>query len=305
MPTTTLTHGRVTWTNITQPNDTDMVQLAQKYPDFHPLNLKDTMSDTEFPKLDHHDGYVFLIVQLPYYDPAERLFRAEEVDIFVAKGTLVTSHSGKLDVLTEMFRSATHDQNVRETLMGRGASPLLYELLSRLVDSIMPLAQRYDHDIHHIEANLFSSDTRHILNEIALVRRDLIALRHITRPQVPVIRQLAEGNWPWIHDDLTLYWHDIGDTLAVLESRLDENIEVVSGLSETIDTLASHRIDEVVRVLTIITVLTLPLTLLSTIFSMNVVLPFEEHPASFFVVIAFGVLLTATLVWYLRTKRWL
>lgn len=305
MPTSLLTYGRVTWTNIVQPNDADMTQLAQRYPAFHPLNLKDTLSDTEFPKLDHHDGYVFMVAQLPYFDPVERLFQAEEIDIFVAKGTLVTTSSGKLETLNDMFRSATQDQNVREMLLGRGASPLLYELLSRLVESVMPLAQRYDHDIQHIEANLFSSDTRHILTEIALARRDLIALRHIVRPQLPVIRQLAAGNWAWIHDDLTLYWNDIGDTLALLQSRLDENIEVVSGLSETIDTLASHRIDEVVRVLTIITVLTLPLTLLSTIFSMNVVLPFETHPAAFFVVITLGILLTATLVGYLRNKRWL
>ncbi len=305
MPTSILTHGRVTWTNIVRPVQADLAELAQRYPQFHPLNLKDILSQTEVPKLDHHDDYLFLIVALPHYDVAERLYRAEEVDIFIAKGNLVTASTGDAPILNETFRSAAQDQHVRETLMGRGASPLLYELLNRFLESIMPLPEGFDRDIRHIEANLFSSDTRHILNEIALARRDLIALRHILRPQLPVVRALADGEWPWMHEELTLYWSDIYDSLARLEARLDEHVEVIGGLSETIDTLASHRIDEVVRVLTIITVLTLPLTLLSTVFSMNVVLPYEDRPAVFFAVVIFGVTLTAGLVWYLRRKRWL
>jgi len=305
MPTTILTHGRVTWTNIVQPAQADIDQLSARYPHFHPLNLQDCLNEIEMPKLDHHDDYLFLVVHLPLYDRAERMYRTEEVDIFIAKSTLATIHSGRLQALNEFFRSAQQDQYVRESLMGRGASPLLYELLIRFVNYGLPLTQRFDHDLQHIEKNLFNSDTRHILNEIAIVRRDLIALRHIVKPQLPITRALAEGNWPWIHEDLTLYWSDISDHLAQLQARLDEHIDVVSGLSETIDTLASHRIDEVVRVLTIITVLTLPLSLLSTVFGMNIVLPFKDHPAAFFAVVGFGVALTATLVWYLRSRKWL
>ncbi len=305
MPTTLLTHGRVTWTNITQPTQADMDQLGARYPHFHPLNLKDCLSPAEFPKLDHHDEYLFIVVHLPGYDEAEKLYRREEVDIFAARGVLVTAHSGRLNSLNELFRSATQDQYVREQLLGRGASPLLYELLHRLVGEVDPATERFDHDLQQIEASLFGSDPRRILNEIAVARRDLIALRHILKPQLPVIRALVEGNWPWIHDDLTLYWKDISDHLAQLQARLDEHCEVIGGLSETIDTLASHRIDEVVRVLTVITVLTLPLTLLSTLFGMNVALPYEEHPAAFFIVLGIGLALTGILVFYLRRRRWL
>ncbi|MBI3244235.1 MAG: magnesium transporter CorA family protein [Chloroflexi bacterium] len=305
MPTSLLTHGRVTWTNIVKPTQDDINGLSARYPQFHPLNLKDCLSELEFPKLDHHDDYLFMVVQMPVHDDKAQFSRPVEVDIFVARGTLVTSHSGQLPPLDDLFTQAQKDADARERLMGRGASPLLYHLLDAFIGYNFPLVQRLDHEIHHIEDNLFSNDTRHILNEIALVRRELIALRRILRPQLDVIASLATGNWPFIHDDLTLYWGDINDRLKQTQSMLDEHIEVVDGLSDTIDTLASHRIDEVVRVLTIITVLTLPLTLLSTIFSMNVVLPFKEHPASFYVVIAFGVALTAALVWYLRQRRWL
>ena len=108
-----------------------------------------------------------------------------------------------------------------------------------------------------------------------------------------------------IHEELDPYWNDITDHLSQLRWILDEQMEVVNGLSDTIDTLASHRIDEVVRVLTVVTVLTLPLTVLATIFGMNVALPYAEHPLLFFVVVGLGLTLTIVLVRYLRGRRWL
>ncbi len=305
MPTTLLTHGRVTWMDIVHPTQEDMDQLGARYPQFHPLNLKDCLTEQEFPKLDHHDDYLFLVVQMPVYDKKASFSRPAEVDIFIARGTLVTSHGGQLPPLNDLFTQAQNDAEARERWMGRGASPLLYHLLDAFVEYSLPIIHHLDHDIHHVEENLFGDDTRHILNEIALVRRDLIALRRILRPQLDVVRALATGDWPFIHDDLTLYWGDIGDRLKQVESMLDEHIEVVNGLSDTIDTLASHRIDEVVRVLTVITVVTLPLTLMSTIFGMNVIMPFAQHPLLFFGVIGVGIALTVSLVWYLRRRKWL
>jgi magnesium transporter len=305
MPTTLLTHGRVTWTDIVKPTQDDIHQLSARYPQFHPLNLQDCLTELEFPKLDHHDDYLFMVVQMPVYDKQANFCRPAEVDIFITRGTLVTSHGGQLPPLTGLFAQAQNDAEARERLMGRGASPLLYHLLDSFVGYGLPIIYHLDRDIHHIEENLFGDDTRHILNEIALVRRDLITLRRIIRPQLDVVRALATGNWPFIHDDLTLYWGDITDRLKQVESMLEEHIEVVNGLSDTIDTLASHRIDEVVRVLTVITVVTLPLTLMSTIFGMNVIMPFAQHPLLFFGVIGLGVALTVALVWYLRRRKWL
>lgn len=305
MPTTILNRGRVTWTNLVKPTPEDIDELSERYPQFHPLNLQDCLTNLVFPKLDAHDDHLFLVVQFPAWDAKDRVSRPSEVDIFIAKGTLVTSHSGELRPLNDLFARAQADQAGETKLLERGASPLLYDILSALVDYCVPILGRAEQTIRHIEQDLFNEDTRHTLNEIALIRRDLIAIRRILKPQQEVIRELVRGNWPFIHDDLNIYWDDIAAHLAQHQATLDEQIEVVGGLSETIDTLASHRIDEVVRVLTIITVLTLPLSLLSTIFSMNVEMPYRTHPLLFFVVISAGVALTAILLWYLRKRRWL
>src|SRR3972149_4625997 len=106
MATDILTHGRVTWTHIVRPTAEDIRDLAARYPQFHALNLQDCLTESEFPKLDHHDDYLFLVVQMPVRDDRERISRPAEVDIFVAKGTLVTSHGGRLPPLADLFARA-------------------------------------------------------------------------------------------------------------------------------------------------------------------------------------------------------
>jgi len=305
MTTTTLTHERVTWTNIVHPTPEDIEQLAARYPQFHPLNLQDCLTEREFPKLDHYHDYLFLVVHLPFWDMGERISRPAEVDIFVAHGILVTSHRGELTPLVELFDNVQTNVGLRAELMERGASPLLHYLLNMLVDYCFPIIHLVGKNLRHIEDNMFHNDTRHILYEVAVVRRDIIALCSILQPQLDVVGKLVRGNWPFIHEELDPYWGDISDHLAQLCSILDEYTEVIAGLSETIDTLASHRIDEVVRLLTIVTVLTLPLTLLATIFGMNIIMPMAEHPLLFYTVIGLGLAVTVWLLWYLRRHNWL
>ena len=102
-----------------------------------------------------------------------------------------------------------------------------------------------------------------------------------------------------------MYWDDLSDHLTRLLGMLNEHVEVISGLSDTIDTLASHHIDGVVRLLTLITILTVPLTVLSTIFGMNVALPYGNHPLPFYLINIVGIVLTAGVIWYLHRRNWI
>ncbi len=287
------------------PDAQDIQQLSARYPQFHALNLQDCLTELEFPKLDHFDDYLFLVVQFPLWDDSEKVPRPAEIDIFVARGTLVTSHQGQVDVLDKLFARAQGDLQARVEMMGQGASPLLYCVLSALIDGCFPLIHTVDHDLRHLENGLFKDGARHILNEIAGVRHSLISMRHILGPQIDVVRSLERGNWPFIHEDLDIYWGDISDHLTQLVARLEEDAEVVAGLSETVDTLASHRIDDVVRLLTVVTVITLPLSLLAAIFGMNIAMPFAEHPLLFYAILAVGLIFTLVMIWYLNRQKWL
>ncbi|MAU00280.1 MAG: hypothetical protein CL608_24330 [Anaerolineaceae bacterium] len=305
MSTDILQYGRVSWINITNPTPEDMQSLAEKYPNFHPLHLGDSLSELELPKLDVGDDYLFMVAQLPRWNGEARVCYPTEIDIFVASGVLVTIHANEIKPLHELFTVAQAEEAKRQAMMGQGASPLLYQLMDTLVNYCDPILEKVNQTIRHIELSLFEEDMEHILYEVAVARRGVIAIRHILRPQLDVMRELGQGDWPFIQGHLDMYWDDIADHLTRLLSMLDEHVEVIGGLSDTIDTLASHRIDGVIRLLTIITILTVPLTVLSTIFGMNVDLPYGSGPALFYTVNAIGVVLTIGVILYLRRRSWL
>jgi magnesium transporter len=305
MATINLQFQNVNWTNIIHPTSEDLHGLSDRYPNFHPLNLKDCLTELEYPKLDHHDHYLFLVVQMPYQDQEEKILRPAEVDIFISHGTLVTVHRGELKTMQLMYTVLRSDEERRGEWMGKGASPLLYNLLNALVDDCYPLAHQLGLRLRHIEESLFNNNVRHLLLEIAGLRRDIIIMRSIMKSQLEIIQSLIRGSWSFIQEDLDPYWGDINDHLSQLCSLTDQYSEVINGLADTIDTLASHRIDEVVRLLTITTVLSLPVTILATIFGMNIVMPFSQHPLLFYGIIAAGFGLTIWIIWFLRKRNWL
>ncbi|MCB9008267.1 MAG: magnesium transporter CorA family protein [Ardenticatenaceae bacterium] len=305
MTTENLQYGRVTWINITNPTREDLDVLSRQYPNFHPLHLGDSLSELEFPKLDVGDDYLFIVAQLPRWNGEARICYPAEIDIFVASGVLVTVHNGEIKPLNEMFATAEADEAMMGEMMGKGASPLLYQLMDTLVRYCDPILEKVNQTIRQIELSLFEEDMEHILYEVAVARRGVIAIRHILRPQLDVVRELERGSWPFIQGHLDMYWDDVGDHLTRLLSMLDEHVEVIGGLSDTVDTLASHRIDGVVRLLTLITILTVPLTVLSTIFGMNVALPYGDHPLPFYLINVIGIVMTAGVIWYLHRRRWL
>lgn len=302
----TVIHNHTTWANLVRPLPEDVHHLQTLYPHFHPLNLRDCLRDLEFPKIDHHDEYLFIVIQFPYWDERNQIYRPSEVDIFISAHLLVTAHTGVLTPLTSLIGRIQKDDAWRGQLMDQGASALLYEILHELIDYCYPLLQNVNQNIRHIEEHMFQADTEHILHDIAQIRREVIALRHILRPQCDVLENLERGQWPFLQADMALYWSNLGDHLAQLRAMLDEHMDVVNGLSDTIDTLASHRIDGVVRVLTLITILTAPLTLLATVFGINVdLLPAQFHPVLFFGINICGIGLTIALLVYLRRRHWL
>lgn len=305
MTTYQITHGRVTWLNIVQPTSADVEALRQAYPLIHPLNLEDLMSPLERPKIDEDDSYLFVVMHFPLWDPRLRLSRAAEVDLIVGRGYIITIHDGTLKPLQSLFQQCESQPDFRERLMGRGSSHVFYVIIDQLVDYVFPILRKLDANIRRIEEDIFTSDARVVIREIALLRRDAIALRRIIRQQVPIVEQLEHIEHPIILEEQEEYFGDIVDHLYKARDIIDEDFEVIGSLSDTADTLVSHRINEVMRILTVISVIMLPLTLISSIYGMNIGLPLEEHPNAFIIVSVVMMLVVVLMLAYFRRRNWL
>ncbi|MBU1878361.1 MAG: magnesium transporter CorA family protein, partial [Chloroflexi bacterium] len=216
-----------------------------------------------------------------------------------------TIHDGRLKPLLGLFGACESDEVQRERYMGRSAGHLLYQVLDKLVDYCFPILDRVVDNIEEIEDQAFGEDVRAMVRDISVVRRDLIALRRIVKPQILVIANLEHKDRDFLHEDLDVYFGDVADAVNRISDVLEDYKEVVEGLSDTIATLTSYRINEVMRVLTTISVILLPLSLLSGIYGMNIDLPLDEYPWAWVIIFGVMVFIVVGMLTYFRRKSWL
>ncbi len=305
MPCETLVHHHVTWVNITTPTPDDIARLHEAYPQFHPLNLEDCLNPNERPKLDEYEDHLFVVVQFPLWDKVNRISRPSEVHLFVGTDYVVSVHDNELKPLIKLFEECQNNQEVRDATMGSTAGHLMHSVLDALVDYISPILFKIDGKIQAIEENLFAEDIRQTIHDISFVRRDVIALRRIIRPQISVMVSLEQEDRPYIKEELEDYFGDILDHLEKACDIIEEDAEVLASLADTNDALASYRTNEVIRILTIISVIILPLTLFAGLYGMNVRLPFGEHPHAFWIMVGMMTFVSVTMLLTFRHRRWL
>lgn len=260
----------------------------------------------ERPKIDENDDYLFIVLHFPYWDERQSLSRPSEVNLIIGRGYLVTIHDGVLRPLERLWERCVENESDRERYLSRGTNHLFYTIIDQLVDYLFPMLRKVDMAIRRIEESIFAGDSRTVIRDIALTRRDIIALRRIIIRQVPIIEQLERLDHPIMHQDLEEYFGDIADHIHHARDIVDEDYEIIVGLSETADKLTSYRINETMRILTVISVIMLPLTLLSSIYGMNFTfLPLGDHPNGFFIISCVMVIIVLGMLIYFRRRNWL
>jgi magnesium transporter len=306
MSMNTVTENKVSWISIEDPTTEDIGHLRRYYP-FHPLDLEDCLSDIERPKVDEYDDYLFIVMHFPVYDPDQRVSRITELDVFIGSGYLITVHRGELKPLIDLFRECQRDERARVRHISKGAGQLLYGILDRTVDYIMRILARVGERIGEVEGRIFTEDMRSIVEEISVIRRDVIALRRIIKPQIAVISNLERKDRSFIREGMEVYFGDILDGFSRAWDELEDHREIIESLSATSESITSYRINETIRALTVISVLLLPLSVIAGIYGMNVKLPFAaagQNPYAFYGILVVMVAIIAGLLLFFRWKKW-
>ncbi|HEU5090531.1 MAG TPA: magnesium transporter CorA family protein [Roseiflexaceae bacterium] len=292
------------WLDLAYPSNEQLSYLQQRF-DFHPLHLEDVHSRIQRPKIDENEEpeYLFLVLHFPVFNEVTRLSVVSEVDIFVGQNYLVTTHDTQLRPLMRLLQSAEQPET-RNELMARGSGYLLYRIIETLVDSCFPMLYKLDMRLDRLEETIFEQDVQTTVQELSFVRRDIIALRRIIRPNIPVVRLLAAREHSFLRVDEDVYFGDLVDGLTRLWDMLEEHKEIIEGLDATLSSLTSHRINRETKLFTLISIIFLPMTLVASILGMNVMLPYAEHPLALPLALGFMALLGAGMLLYFRHKGW-
>lgn len=303
-----VTYGKLTWVYIEKPSAPEVEYLAQHFHNFHPLNLDDVLSRVQRPKIDGYGDHLFIVLHFPVFNKQNRVTTPSEVDIFIGEDYVVTVHcSGDLKPLAKFFKECQLDEETRKNYMGRSSSYLLYYILDRLVNYCFPILNKIIDNIDKLEDLIFARPVPETVRQISLIRRDLISFRRVVHPQVGVFEALEQKEYPFIKEDQEAYFGDIADHARKIWDGLEDCKEVVDGLAETSNWLTSHRIQEIMRVLTIVMALLAPGTLVASIYGMNVPLPGGQQGSLlplaglFFVMLGIAV----AMLFFFRRRHWL
>lgn len=303
-----ISEGKLTWFYIEKPSAAEVEFLKQHFK-FHPLNLDDVLSRIQRPKVDEYDDHLFIVLHFPVFDKEHRITRPSEVDVFVGENYLVTVHcSADLKPLAKFFRECQINEEKRHTYLGRSSGFLLYHILDRLVSYCFPILGKITESIDDVEDVIFAKAVPKTVQEISVIRHDLISFRRVIHPQIRVIETLEREEYPFFKEDQEAYFGDIADHTRKIWDGLEDSKEVVDGLAETSNWLTSNRIQEIMRVLTIIMAIIAPATLVASIYGMNIPLPGGLESGN---LLTLGILLLvmmfigAGMIVYARRRKWL
>ena len=300
-----LKHRNLIWHNLIRPTPEQLDDLQKEY-GFHELDIEDCLSEHERAKIDEYEDYIFLVLHFPYFQKDARRIVKEEVHIFIGSTYIITPHDGHLDVLNALWDSVQDSEEKRQEYLGKGAGYFLYELTSLLFESCFPLVDGINRELRMLEGILFEQeDEEKVLRLILELRQSVIAMRRILLPQRTLIAMLEHKSKKFIDEELDVYFDDVQDTIERQWSMLETSKEVIIALQESHEAWIQNKTNRIIRVLTIFSVMMLPLTVITGMFGMNVALPYAQDPLAFVgIAIVLFLFLIGALA-YFGWRRWL
>jgi magnesium transporter len=273
--------------------------------DFHPLDYEDVRSRNQRPKVDEYDDYLFIVLHFPRYDKKVSRLNAAEVDIFVGPDFLITLPNEPLQPIEYLFERCRTNEELRENLFSKGPGYLLYKIVDDCVDASFPMLAKMGNKLERIEEDIFEGKGEDVVRDISNVKQEIINFRKVVRPQRAAFRDLERNKARYIAEDLDIYFEDIQDASERVWDLLENYKEVVEGLEATNESAIAHRTNETFRVLTAISLIILPLTLIASVFGMNTGVPGQGSIHAFWVIMAVMVAVLVGVALFFRKRGWL
>ena len=307
-----LSAGGVTWVHLLSPTAGEAQLLASRF-GWHPLDIEDVLSRRQRPKVDVYTeddtgdgGYLFTVLHFPVYDAAVGRLNAGELDAFIGPDYLVTLPATELRPVSLLFRRCEENEEFRDQLLSRGSGRLFYEVLDDLYDYCFPILDKIGFKLEQIDESIGEGEgAKELVRDIHRVKQEIISYRKIIKPQRPTLRQLDRSIERFLSEELEDYFDDLVDASERIWDLLDNYKEVVEALEDTNESLISHQQNDILYVLTIFSVVMLPLTFLTGFFGMNVHFPGFDTWDAFWASLGLMAVTIVGMLAFFRWKRWL
>ena len=260
---------RIVWVDLASPTKDESAILSTVFK-FHPLAIEDCEGRRHHPKIDDYRDYLFVLTHGVHPESTAREFRTRQLCLFVGPNYLVSYHKEKSRSVEHTLESARRNQRV----IAEGPDSLLYNTLDFQVDQYLPVLENFEKKIDEVEDRIFNSPTSEILTEVLDFKRALMRLRRISGHQREILTRLVRREFPMIGEKSVINLRDVHDHLVRVTDLADTYRELVAGALEAHLSIVGNRTNEIMRALTVIATLFIPLTFIAGVYGMN----FEHMP---------------------------
>ncbi len=300
----TVTIGNLHWSHLIRPSEEDLKALQSHY-NFHPLDIEDCRTlENLRPKVDIYDDYLFLILHFPCFNETNTFVETKEFKIFWGKDFLITI--GKSHWLVkDLFNAEKTRKEDRVNLDVVTSDDLFYRIVEHLMEDTKKLVDRVNKDVDDCGKLLFGRHAEKIIEKISITRKNVILLNTMFKPQLVLFNQLQSGSIKGFSEKMEDYWGNIMDVYQRVWDIVEDDGELISGYSKTFDSLQVNKTNEVMKILTLISSVLLPLTFIASLYGMNIKLPGQDQSESFLILSSAMILIAVTMVIYFKKRKWM
>jgi magnesium transporter len=296
--------GVTLWVDLAQPTPEEGRAILAETFHFHPLSVEDALSAIHAPKIEAYSGYLYLILHgIDFKASGQREFATRDVDFFLGATFLVTVHDGESRSIARIKDLCSAHGHV----LSEGPVALLHRIVDVLVDNYRPEMDRIEEQMDEVEDAAIVAPHQSLVREILSLKRDLAGLRRVVLPQRDAISRLARKEFVQISDEMTYRFRDVYDSLVRISEEATLFQDRITGILDAHLASVSNRLNDVMRVLTVMSTIFLPLTVLTGMWGMNVPLPHFPggEGVQFWWVVAIMGSLSGVMLWLFRRKGWI
>jgi magnesium transporter len=310
MPTLLADTNLFLWVDLEKPTTEEWKEVLEMIFHFHPLSIEDCVQPSPSPKVEEYSPkegdsftpYLFMVIHAVDFNRKDGCFGTGELNFFLGKNFLVTYHD---DVLRSV--TSVEERALNGTLgIARAPDRVAHALLDTLVDNYKPALDELGLEIAELEQSALQRPNKDTLNKILQVKKEVVHLRQIIGPQREVLSRFAQGEFKLVRPHLVPYFRDVYDSLFHIGELAQSYTDSLTGILQVYLNMSSNQTGEVIKLLTLVTFVTTPLTLVGTWYGMNFTetMPEYKWKYGYEYAIVLTIITTLLTIWYFKKKKW-
>jgi magnesium transporter len=290
------------WVDLSKPSSDEARILTDVFR-FHELAVEDALAETHYPKIESYGDYLYLILHGIDFKASEHLFKTQDIDFFLGERYLVTVHPGisrSMNQVSEVCGRSAH-------VLGEGPTGLLHRIVDTMVDNYLPEVEKLNERLDEIEKEVFEHPNQQLVRRILDFKRDVSSLRRVVLPERDAVGRLARREFALISEAMSYRFRDVHDHLVRLADEAMFFQDRITSLLDAYLSNVSNQLNSVMKVLTVIATIFMPLTVLTGMWGMNVPLPHlpGNDAAQFWWIVILMLATSAVMLWFFRRKGWI